>query len=88
MAMIFETMGLTLPNSSSSMSLSNEKFLECNSAGNTIHNLMRKDIRPSEIITKESFENAIKMLYLTGGSTNAIIHLLAICIIFSVVFTY
>ena len=78
MATIFEVMGLTLPNSSSSMSLSNEKYLECSKAGDTIHYLLREDIRPSEIVTKESFKNAIKMLYLTGGSTNAIIHLLAI----------
>ena len=78
MATIFEVMGLTLPNSSSSMSLSNEKYDECNLAGETIYNLMYNDIRPSDIITKKSFENAIKMLYLTGGSTNAVIHLLAI----------
>ena len=78
MATIFEVMGLTLPNSSSAMSLSDEKYDECNIAGKTIYNLMYNDIRPSNIITKKSFENAIKMLYLTGGSTNAVIHLLAI----------
>lgn len=78
MAMIFETMGLTLPNSSSSMSLSKEKINECSLAGETIYNLMKEDLRPSELINKKSFDNAIKMLYLTGGSTNAIIHLLAI----------
>lgn len=78
MATIFEVMGLTLPNSSSSMSLSEEKMLECYQAGDTIHYLLKEDIRPSEIITKKSLQNAIKMLYLTGGSTNAIIHLLAI----------
>ena len=78
MATIFEVMGLTLPNSSSSMSLSKEKFEECSKSGETIKYLLTEDIRPSEIITKKSFINAIKMLYFTGGSTNAIIHLLAI----------
>ena len=78
MATIFEVMGLTLPNSSSSMSLSSEKINECAMAGDTMYNLLKEDIRPSQIITKKSFENAIKMLYLTGGSTNAVIHLLAI----------
>lgn len=78
MATIFEIMGLTLPNSSSSMSLSDEKYEECSKAGETIHSLLVKDIKPSEIVTKKSLLNAIKMLYLTGGSTNAIIHLLAI----------
>ena len=78
MATIFEVMGLTLPNSSSSMSLSKEKFEECSKSGETIKYLLTEDIRPSEIFTKKSFINAIKMLYFTGGSTNAIIHLLAI----------
>ena len=79
MATIFETMGLTLPNSSSSMSLSKEKIEECKKdSGHTMYNLLKNDIRPSDIITEKSFKNAIKMLYLTGGSTNAVIHLLAI----------
>lgn len=78
MATIFEVMGLTLPNSSSSMSLSDEKFDECYKSGSVMYNLLKEDLKPSEIITKKSFINAIKMLYLTGGSTNAIIHLLAI----------
>jgi len=78
MAIIFEVMGLMLPNSSSAMSLSNEKMTECISAGEAVYNLLKKDIKPSNILTKTSFKNAIKILYLTGGSTNAVIHLLAV----------
>jgi len=78
MACIFETMGLTLPNSSSNFSLGQEKFLECELAGKTIKNMLINNIRPLDIITKDSIINAIKMLYLTGGSTNGVIHLLAI----------
>jgi len=78
MACIFETMGLTLPNSSSNPSLSEEKILECSLAGKTVHNMIKNNIKPLDIITKKSIINAIKMLYLTGGSTNGVIHLLAI----------
>ena len=71
-------MGLSLPNSSSNMSLSKEKFNETGNIGNAIKNLMELDLKPNDILTKESFLNAIKMLYIVGGSTNAVIHLLAI----------
>lgn len=77
MACILEVMGLMLPNSSSNSSLSTEKFKECEASGNIVLNLIEKDIKPSDIVTKESFYNAIKMLYILGGSSNAIIHLLA-----------
>lgn len=77
MASILEVMGLMLPNSSSNLSLSQEKFIECDISGEIMLNLIKKDIKPSDIITKESFHNAIKMLYILGGSSNAIIHLLA-----------
>lgn len=78
MASILEVMGITLPNSSSNPSMSHEKFNECNQAGKTMDYLLNNTITPRDIITKESFNNAIKLTYLLGGSTNAVIHLLAI----------
>ena len=78
MASILEVMGITLPNSSSNPSMSSEKYEECNKAGETMEYLLENNIKPLDIITKESFENAIKLTYLLGGSTNAVIHLLAI----------
>lgn len=77
MASILEVMGLMLPNSSSNLSLSREKFRECEISGEIMTHLIVEDIKPSDIITKESFYNGIKMLYILGGSSNAIIHLLA-----------
>ena len=77
MACLLEVMGLTLPNSSSNMSLSNEKSLECENSFDVINNLLTHDIKPLDIMTKESFINAIKFLTIIGGSTNGIIHLLA-----------
>tara|TARA_B110000971_G_C20005660_1_gene499003 strand:+ start:101 stop:1927 length:1827 start_codon:yes stop_codon:yes gene_type:complete len=77
MASILEVMGLMLPNSSSNLSLSREKFRECEVSGEIMTHLIIEDIKPSDIITKESFYNGIKMLYILGGSSNAIIHLLA-----------
>lgn len=78
MACLFEVMGLTLPNSSSNMSLSKEKMKETEMIGPTIRNLIKMDLKPLDILTKESFINAIKLLSIVGGSTNAVIHLLAI----------
>ena len=78
MASIFEVMGITLPNSSSNPANSMDKYLEAMKSHDVMENLIKMEILPSDILTKESFINGIKMLYLTGGSTNAIIHLLAI----------
>ena len=78
MASLFEVMGLTLPNSSSYPANSQEKYGECFSAYITMNKCMVLDLTPRKILTELSFKNAIKMLYATGGSTNAIIHLLAI----------
>ncbi len=77
MAAILEVMGLTLPNSSSNPSQSDEKRQESNSAGDTISRLLRQDLKPLDIVDATSFKNAIALLYIMGGSTNAIIHLLA-----------
>ncbi len=78
MASIFEVMGITLPNSSTNPANSIEKMKEADDSYKIIHNLLKKNIRPSDILTKESFINGIKMIFVTGGSTNAIIHLIAI----------
>ena len=77
MSCILEVMGLTLPNSSSNMSLTTPKMNECRDAGYTIANLLKNDIKPLDIMTRESFLNAVKFLTLIGGSTNGVIHLLA-----------
>lgn len=77
MAIMLEILGLTMPNSSSNVSLSNEKMKECNSSGKIIENLIKSNIKPKDYITREHFINAIKTLYIIGGSTNAVMHLLA-----------
>ena len=78
MACLLEVMGLTLPNSSSHPSMSLDKFTESLvHVPNTVEYLIKNDIKPLDIVNRESFINAIKMLYLIGGSTNAVIHLLA-----------
>lgn len=77
MAILLEVMGLSLPNDSSGSSLSDEKFMETDQMGDIMTNLVNKDIKPRDIATRESFLNAVKMLSIIGGSTNAIIHLLA-----------
>ena len=77
MACLLEVMGLTLPNSSSNMSLTNEKKIECENSLVVIKNLLEKDIKPLDIMSRESFLNAVKFLTLIGGSTNGVIHLLA-----------
>lgn len=87
MACLIEVMGLSLPNSSSNMSLSEEKLQECGQIGEVLQNLIEKDQKPRDIVTKESFMNAVKMLYVVGGSTNAIIHLLAVAREASIDFT-
>lgn len=78
MASLFEVMGLTLPNSSSNPAYSDSKYDECRKSRKIMDICMKKDLKPSTILNKTSFINAIKMLYCIGGSTNAIIHLLAI----------
>ncbi|KAL9106862.1 MAG: hypothetical protein Q9227_008195 [Pyrenula ochraceoflavens] len=78
MASAIEVMGLTLPGSSSNPAESRAKQLECLAAGNAIKNLLTQDIKPSDILTRRAFENAITLVMATGGSTNAVLHLLAI----------
>jgi dihydroxy-acid dehydratase len=69
--------GMSLPYSSSSPADSKEKIDECKRAGEAMKVLLEKDIKPRDIMTKGAFENAIRMVMMTGGSTNAVLHLIA-----------
>jgi dihydroxy-acid dehydratase len=77
MAAAIEALGMSLPYSSSNPALSEEKKLECLAAGAAIRLLMEKDIKPSDIMTRDAFENAITVIMVLGGSTNAVLHLIA-----------
>lgn len=77
MASAIEAMGMSLPYSSSNPALSEEKRKECEEAGNYIRVLLEKDIKPRDIMTRKAFENAITVIIVLGGSTNAVLHLLA-----------
>jgi dihydroxy-acid dehydratase len=78
MASAIEAMGMSLPNSSAQNAVSTEKKEDCRRAGMAVLNLLRRGIKPSDILTKEAFENAITVVIALGGSTNAVLHLLAI----------
>jgi len=77
MATAIEALGMSLPYSSSSPADSKEKRDECEQAGEAMKLLLEKDIKPRDIMTKAAFENAIRMVMMTGGSTNAVLHLIA-----------
>lgn len=77
MSAAIEAMGLSLPYSSSYPAMSKEKQNECLQIGKRIYHLLKEDIKPKDIITKESFENAITLIMVLGGSTNAVLHLIA-----------
>merc|ERR1712137_1531902 len=78
MATAIETLGLSLPYSSSSPAISPEKRQECQRVGEAIKLLLEKDIKPSDILSPKAFENAIAVTMALGGSTNAVLHLIAI----------
>ncbi len=78
MAAAIETLGMSLPYSSSYPATSDEKAQECLQAGPAIRRLLEEDIKPRDILTREAFENAITVVCALGGSTNAVLHLLAI----------
>ncbi|KAJ2588359.1 hypothetical protein H4R99_007822 [Coemansia sp. RSA 1722] len=78
MAMAAETMGMSLPYSSSSPATSKEKLDECYNVGAAIRNLLEKNICPKDIMTRAAFENAITVAIAMGGSTNVVLHLIAI----------
>jgi dihydroxy-acid dehydratase len=77
MAAAIEALGMSLPYSSSNPALSEEKQEECRAAGKAIRNLMEKDIKPSDIMTRKAFKNAMTVIMVLGGSTNAVLHLIA-----------
>ena len=77
MASAIETMGMSLPYSSSIPATNKRKIEECRLAGKAILNLLEKDIKPSDIMTRKAFENAVTVVIALGGSTNAVLHLLA-----------
>jgi dihydroxy-acid dehydratase len=77
MAAAIEALGMSLPFSSSNPALSKEKQDECNAAGNAIRLLLEKDIKPRDIMSRKAFENAIVVIMALGGSTNAVLHLIA-----------
>ncbi|MBT2215641.1 dihydroxy-acid dehydratase [Virgibacillus dakarensis] len=78
MASAMEAIGMSLPGSSSNPAESPEKAKDCITAGEAVYHLLEKRIYPKDIMTKEAFENAITVVMALGGSTNAILHLLAI----------
>ncbi len=77
MASAIEALGMSLPNSSAQAAVSEDKKLDCVRAGAAVLNLLEKGILPSDIMTKEAFENAITVVIALGGSTNAVLHILA-----------
>jgi dihydroxy-acid dehydratase len=77
MASAIEALGMSLPFSSSNPALSDEKKKECLDAGKAIKLLLEKDIKPKDIMTRKAFENAITIIMIFGGSTNAVLHLIA-----------
>ncbi len=77
MAAAIEALGMSLPYSSSSPALSENKREECLAAGKAVRLLLEKNIRPKDIMTRKAFENAIVTLMVLGGSTNAVLHLIA-----------
>ncbi|WP_151815233.1 dihydroxy-acid dehydratase [Acinetobacter soli] len=77
MASAIEALGMSLPGSSAQDAISEEKRQDCHRAGEAVMNLLRLNIRPRDIMTKAAFENSIKVVIALGGSTNAVLHLIA-----------
>jgi dihydroxy-acid dehydratase len=77
MASAIEALGMSLPNSSAQAAISPDKDDDCRRAGAAVMNLIKKGIRPRDIMTCQAFENAITVVIALGGSTNAVLHLLA-----------
>lgn len=77
MASAIEALGMSLPNSSAEAAVSDAKSRDCVNAGAAVVNLIKNNIRPSDIMTKKAFENAITVVIALGGSTNSVLHLIA-----------
>ncbi|WP_299765750.1 dihydroxy-acid dehydratase [uncultured Dokdonia sp.] len=78
MASAIEALGMSLPYTSSNPAISSHKTAECARVGNALRHLIEQDIKPSDIVTIKSLENAIRLVTVLGGSTNAVLHFLAI----------
>ncbi|KDE02376.1 dihydroxy-acid dehydratase [Microbotryum lychnidis-dioicae p1A1 Lamole] len=78
MASAAEAMGMTLPGSSSTPAAYKEKLEECDAVGPAMYNMLKYDIKPRDIMTRAAFENAMVLTMILGGSTNAVLHLIAI----------
>ncbi len=78
MATAIEALGMSLPGSSAQLAVSEDKRLDCENAGRQVAKLVELDLKPSDILSKKAFENAIRTCIALGGSTNIILHLLAI----------
>ena len=87
MASAIEALGMSLPFNSSNPAVSDHKELECIAAGKQLRYLLEKDIKPSDIVTRKAIENAIRLVTVLGGSTNAVLHFLAIAKAANVKFT-
>jgi len=77
MASAIEALGMSLPNSSAQTAISDDKKMDCERAGKAVLKLLNNDIKPRDIMTKQAFENAITVIIALGGSTNAVLHILA-----------
>ncbi len=77
MASAIEALGLSLPNSGALAAVSDAKLIDCFDAGVAVMNMIKRGIRPSDILTKEAYENSITLVIALGGSTNAVLHLIA-----------
>ena len=78
MASAIEALGMSIPYNSSNPAISREKNLECQEVGRYLLNLLQKDLKPRDIVTRKSLENALRLIAILGGSTNAVLHFLAI----------
>ena len=78
MASAIEALGMAIPYNSSNPAISREKNLECQEVGLYLLNLLQKDLKPRDIVTRKSLENALRLIAILGGSTNAVLHFLAI----------
>ena len=78
MASAIEALGMSLPYSSSNPAVSSEKIEDCKSVGAAMRHLIERDLKPLDIVTKKSLENALRLIAVLGGSTNAVLHFLAI----------
>ena len=87
MAAAIEALGMSLPYSSSNPALSEEKQQECKDAGAAIRLLLERDIKPKDIMTRKAFENAVAVIMVLGGSTNAVLHMIAMAKSVGVSFT-